>query len=459
MGILQVLGFAPSPATAAAVDPAAALAAAKKKYDDEKQALEAGDLAQVPAKAPAGVESLHAAVLAARKALPAAPKTASDYAAASKAVAVLAKRATAYLAGAAAALAHLKSKVDAEMLALAADLAQLPAGAPAGLETAFTAVTAAQAALPADPQTNEEVVAALKALPALKKSLAAFLKAAAQKKRVDDGIGEFGSCGAKVAELKGADTLNDEQKRMLDESLRKRLSKPGAEVSEKDLKKFAQAVVEKTAKLAETPIEKKVPGLNAALAKSDTLKTNIVKLQAAKWKITVNAPGKGSYCDKTNKTIAIDPSAPLDVTLGNLAHETGHALYTAPANPTVKASASGTEYVRKCTESNFLDEGEAQFVACRAVKDLDISGVAAKVPADGGEFVAIYVRFTVGEITQDAARIEMAKHFSHLVTSTTGETYLVYYGSAHITNWNAANKKDATKQLTKAILTTMTLFP
>ena len=468
MGILEVLGLtsagiASGVATGAVAAPGPQddkLEAARKKYEDAKLALEQSDLARLPAKAPPGVEGPFAAVAAARKALPAAPATVKDYEAGSKALAVLEKRVAAYLTAEAAALAKLKKKFDADKAALDADLLLVPLGAPKGLEAAYNAVDAARNAIPADPATIEEYVAAIRGWPALKKNVGAYLKAAARKQRIDDGVGAFGSSGSRLAELKDSGKLNDEQKKILDAKLTEKLGAPGVKMSEKELKAFAQRVVEKTNKLAETPLEKKIPGVNEKLAKSETLKTNIVKLQAAKWKIKVNKKGGGSFCDKTNKTIAIDPDDPLDEVLGGLAHETGHALYTPPVAPTIKASASGVDYVRKQTESNFLDEGEAQMVACRATRDLAAQGQASKVPADpSGKFMAIYLRYSVGDIDEDAARKEMAKEFGNLITSTTKESYLVYYGSAHIANWNAAHKKDASKQLAKSILTTMTLFP
>lgn len=455
---LELLHLTPLKAKPAA--PTDDPAAARQRYDDDRLALENGDLQKVPAKAPPGMESAHAAIAAARKALPAAPGTLAECTAANKALATLAKKVADYLVAEAAALARVKKKFDDGKAALDADLGQVPDAAPAGLEAPHAIVAKARAALPADPKTIGDYVAGLHALPALKAGAAAYLKAAATKKRVDDGLAKFGSAGSGTSGLKDFDTLNAEQKKILDDKLRERIAKSGKEIPEKDLQKFAQTVVEKTNKLAETPLEKKIPGINAKLAKSETLKTNIVKLQQAKWKIKVNKAGGGSYCDKVNKTIAIDPSDPLEESLGGLAHETGHALYKPPPKPTVKASASGVDYVRQSTEVDFLDEGEAQFVACKAKKDLDAEGVSANVPADSaGKFMAIYTRFKDGSLTEDAARKEMAKEFGNLITSTTKEPYLKYYGKAHIANWNAAHKKDPAQQLADSILDTMTLFP
>jgi hypothetical protein len=470
VGILEVLKLSrlksgAAPAVAAAPDtptapaPTEDLAAAQRKYEDARQALEDGDLARLPAKTAPGVEAAFAAVAAARKALPSAPKTLAECAAAMKALAALEKKLAEYFKAEATVIAALKAKYDKEKAAIDPELAMVPIDIPSGLEKQSGDITAAQIGVPTDPHTIDEYVAAIKALPALKKAVAAYLTAEAKKKRIDAGLAQFGSSGAKLATLKDSDKLNAEQKRMLDAKLAERIGASAKEMSEKDLQKFAQVVVEKTNKLAETPLEKKVPGINGKLAKSDALKTNIVKLQAAKWKITVNAPGKGSYCDKVNKTIAIDPSEPLEDTLGALAHETGHALYTPPPKPTLKNEAAGLDYVRKATEVDFLDEGEAQMVACHATKELKAKGEAAKVPADGGEFMAIYEKFDKGELTEEAARKEMAKKFGNLITSTTKESYIKYYGGFHLKTWNAAHKKEPAKMLDKSVLDTLILFP
>jgi type VI secretion system secreted protein VgrG len=456
-GLLQVLGLRAKggPGVTAPVD----VDGAKAAYESAKQALEDGDLKKVPDKAPPGVEAAHAAVHAARKALPAAPKSASDYVAAQKALDLLKRRVADYLAAEAAVLKQLKAKLDTARTALGPQLASLPAGAPKGLEKPYAAVDAARKAVADDPKSIEDYVAALKGLPALKKATEDYLKAEAKKKRVDAGIGLYGAGGSKSRELTGYEKLNDEQQRMLDKALSDRIGESSGEIAEKDLKKIAQRIVEKTNKLAETPLEKKIPGINEKLAKSETLKTNIVKLQAAKWNIKVNKPGGGSYCDKVNKTIAIDPNDPIEEALGGLAHETGHALYTPPPKPTVKDSASGIDYVRRCTEVDFLDEGEAQLVACRAATDLKAKGEKANVPADSGVFMDTYTKYATGQLTEDAARKDMAKAFGNLVTSTTHESYLIYYGRGHIASWNAAHKKEPAKQLDESVLTTMTLFP
>ena len=80
----------------------------------------------MPAKAPPGMESAHAAIAAARKALPAAPATLAECSAANKALAALAKKVADYLVAEAAALARVKKKFDDAKAALDADLGQVP---------------------------------------------------------------------------------------------------------------------------------------------------------------------------------------------------------------------------------------------------------------------------------------------------------------------------------------------
>ncbi|HEY8877297.1 MAG TPA: hypothetical protein VIN03_07020 [Roseateles sp.] len=446
------------------------LTAAREKYDAAKLKLERGDLSKVPAASPPGVESAHAAVQSARQGLVADPKTLQDCARAAKALEVLAGKVADYLKAEAKVLQALKKKYDSAKADIDKALKGLPATAPTGLTAAFDAVTQAQARLPADPRTIAAYVDGIKALPAFKTAVVDCAKAVARKANVDAGMSRFSSAGTELNKLKGSDTLNAEQKRILDDVLKIQLGKMDQPMSDSELKKFAQTVVDKTNRLAETPLEK-VPkgsktikkglkGINEKLAKSPTLKTNIVKLQQDQWVIKLNEPGGGSYCDKVNKTIAIDPDDPLDEALGGLAHETGHALFTPPPKPTVASVANGLEYVRKATEVDFIDEGEAQLVACRTAKEHAAQGVSSDVPADAsGKFMAIYEKLEKGEIDEATARQDMAKEFGGLVTSTTHEDYKTYYGRFHIDTWNSAHAADPTQQLTYADLNGLTLFP
>ncbi|WAC20670.1 hypothetical protein OVA24_04660 [Luteolibacter sp. SL250] len=101
-------------------------------------------------------------------------------------------------------------------------------------------------------------------------------------------------------------------------------------------------------------------GVNELVEKSPTLVANLKALEEDGWVIRYGEPGKGSFCDKTKKEIVIDPNEkdnPASITQ-TLAHESGHALYS--ADPYVPHTGlSKDEYVRKNVEAALKDEGEA----------------------------------------------------------------------------------------------------
>jgi hypothetical protein len=60
-----------------------------------------------------------------------------------------------------------------------------------------------------------------------------------------------------------------------------------------------------------------------------------------------------------------------------------------------------------------LDEGEAQMVACRATRRPRAKGRPPTCRRLLGKFMAIYLRYSVGDIDEDTARKEMAKEFGN----------------------------------------------
>ena len=269
-----------------------------------------------------------------------------------------------------------------------------------------------------------------------------------KQKNVEEATKKFGSSGSDFAQLNGADQLNPRQKQIFDEKLKKAIEKdPRAKkgtMKEADLKKLAQKAAEVTDKLSKTKLSTDV---NTLSLKSETLKDNLVDLQNNGWKIKVGKRGKGSFTDKAAKTITIDPSQSTKDIVEGLAHETGHAEYTAPDDPSVKDPspdvAKGREYIRKVVENALLDEGQAQIVACKTAKELEAKGETnINIPGThSAEYKAVYAKIEAGTLTMDAGRKEMAKIMGSETTSNSSENYIDYYSKAPRKSWNKAHKK------------------
>jgi len=267
-----------------------------------------------------------------------------------------------------------------------------------------------------------------------------------QQQNVEQAEKTFGSGGAKFAELKGSKDMNPRQTKLFDEKLKQAIAKDPRAVKgamkEGDLKKLAQKAADVTTKLATTPLSKDV---NKMSQKSATLKDNIVKLQNDGWTIKKGIAGKGSFADRSTKTITIDPSeGTKDIVVG-LAHETGHADYTKPADPSVEddspSIAKGKEYIRKVVENCLLDEGQAQIVACKTAKELEAAGeTGISIPgANSDKYKEIYEKIEAGTLTMDQGRKEMAKVMATETTSNSSENYIDYYSKDPREDWNAAH--------------------
>jgi peptidoglycan hydrolase-like protein with peptidoglycan-binding domain len=268
-----------------------------------------------------------------------------------------------------------------------------------------------------------------------------------QQKNVETGKKLFGSNGSKLSEVAGSNKMTvPQQKTIFDDLLKKSIEKDGAtkELSEAELKKLAEKAVETVNKLAEVNLGTKT---NQMIEKSTTLKAKVVELQFDKWTIKKGQPGKGSSCDKSTKTIIIDPNDSEEDIATGLAHEVGHGTFSAPPKPSLGSSTDGEAYILKSVESDFMDEGNAQFVACEVVVQLKANGVTAKAPADADKaFQGIYDKFVAKTLTKDQAVKEMAKKFTNLITSTTKEPYYQYYGNFYMKQWN--DSKPADKKVT-----------
>ena len=271
-----------------------------------------------------------------------------------------------------------------------------------------------------------------------------------QEKNMEMGIKLFSTNGSKFAEVAGSDTITvPKQKTKYDDSLKQKITEAGAtkELSEAELKKLAEEVAKTVNKDAEVDLGTKT---NQMIEKSPTMKAKIVALRNEKppWTIKKNTPPKkGSFCDRDNHLIVIDPNDSEEDIATGLAHEVGHATFTPPVAPTLASATDGENYILKNVESSFIDEGNAQFVACQVVVELKAKGVKTQAPADNDKaFQGIYDKFLAKTLTKDQAVIEMAKLFKKLHTSTDNKLYYQYYGEPLMKQWNdshAADKKVA----------------
>jgi len=208
---------------------------------------------------------------------------------------------------------------------------------------------------------------------------------------------------------------------------------------------LAEQAADVTDKLSKTPLPKNV---NDLAATSATLKDNIVDLQNNGWTIKLGVAGKGNFANRGTKTITMDPDSTLDPrdVVQDLAHETGHAEFTPPADPPINdgsapSSAKGLAYIRKVVENKLIDEGAAQIVACKTAKELEASGAEdIRIPGmHSDEYKAVYEKMLNGTLNEEAGRREMAKLMGKEETSTNGQNYIMYYADKPRKDWNQLN--------------------
>ena len=177
------------------------------------------------------------------------------------------------------------------------------------------------------------------------------------------------------------------------------------------------------------------PDVLALVSNSPTLVNKVDGLLKDGWKIENGAAGGGSFCDKTEKKIVIDSNDNGDK-LGltqTLAHEAGHAAYT--ADPYVAPDGlTKEEYVQANTNSQLKDEGEATLTNAEVREEIldntteDI-GIAGTQTSD---YEKISEEYTDGKMDRDTARQQIADAFADgEKTSTTNETYRDYYSKTY----------------------------
>jgi hypothetical protein len=131
-----------------------------------------------------------------------------------------------------------------------------------------------------------------------------------------------------------------------------------------------------------------------------------------------------------------------------LAHETGHAEYTKPPDPSVEDNnpsiAKGRDYIRRCVENSLLDEGQAQIVACKTAKELEAKGeTGINIPGGhSAKYKEIYDKIEAGTLSMDEGRKEMAKVMATETVSGPGNrNYVDYYSDKPRADWNSKHPK------------------
>ncbi|SMF80409.1 type VI secretion system secreted protein VgrG [Azospirillum oryzae] len=183
------------------------------------------------------------------------------------------------------------------------------------------------------------------------------------------------------------------------------------------------------------------PSVDALASQSPTLKSNIDTLQKGGWTIRYGDAGKGSYCNKDQKTIVIDSQFQNNssVVTQILSHESGHALYTADpyVNETGRTKA---EYVSLNANRHLKDEGEATLVNARVRQEIlkssgtDI-GIAGSQTASYEKIISKYT----SDKDRDKARQEIADIFADNEKpsgSPAGTTYRIYYSQSYSDHWD-----------------------
>ncbi|MFV0384603.1 hypothetical protein [Paracoccus sp. (in: a-proteobacteria)] len=194
-------------------------------------------------------------------------------------------------------------------------------------------------------------------------------------------------------------------------------------LGKKDPPKQGGKNLDKAEKKALEGIEKSFGPEVAELAgKSPTLREDLVTLEQEGWTVHEGDPGGGSYADRTNRDIVIDPDRSATDIVRSIAHEAGHAKDNTPAD-----MSSREAYV----DSALTGEGRATINNIRVQReiietggpDIGISG------ANGETYSKIYDQAVAsGDFEQGAYEIgQVFKNGEH--TSTNGQSYGDYYGS------------------------------
>ena len=185
--------------------------------------------------------------------------------------------------------------------------------------------------------------------------------------------------------------------------------------------------------------------VDAIMEKSPTLKGNIEALQKQGFTISYGEKGKGTFVDKTKKTIVIDANKqgdPMSV-IKSLSHESGHALYE--TDPYVQfGSLSKDEYVKQNTMRDLKDEGEATIMNCIVREELLAADPKLDIGVSGAQskqYIELYDKYK-GKLDdpkeRDKLRGEIGTAFANGEHPSTdpSKTYYDYYSDTYNKHWD-----------------------
>ena len=179
------------------------------------------------------------------------------------------------------------------------------------------------------------------------------------------------------------------------------------------------------------------PALMKEIDKSPLLSSQIDSLKKAGWKFKSGIPDKGTFADRSNNTVTIDPKMASDTPtlLMLLAHEVGHAMRPAP--PAVSMDKlTKQQYVDQVVKGALLDEADATINNIKVQEELAKKGVNIGVAGkQGDEFKKLY------DDDPSTARDKIADKFGtgENPSNDPTKTYQQYYSKDPAAAYDKAN--------------------
>ena len=181
---------------------------------------------------------------------------------------------------------------------------------------------------------------------------------------------------------------------------------------------------------------------NELLKETPTLSGQIAKLKKNGWKFKTGTAGKGTFSDRTTKTVTIDPNDtkhPVSL-MQSVSHEVGHASYALPKPITPKFTKNPKDvmgrkaYIEGNVNHNLRDEGAATMnnltvrseILQHGGPDIGVAGAQPK------KYQAIYDRMGPDRPGTDRIK-EMGQLYGtgEHPSNAPGQTYHDYYADSY----------------------------